>query len=118
MKNEIKTLGIKINENQVEKEQIKEPVKISIVKRKLEEDPEFALDSKVQKLESNKDHDSDQDEHIEQGINVDSDEEDETVLKEPEGIFVCDTDNCEKIFESIIELDNHSKQIHCKNIIS
>ena len=114
MQNEMKNLGIKINENQVEKEQIKEPVKISIVKRKLEEDPEFALDSKVQKLESNKDHDSDQDEHIEQGINVDSDEEDETVLKEPEGIFVCDTDNCEKIFETKIELENHSKQIHCK----
>ena len=114
MKNEIKTLGIKINENQVEKEQIKEPVKISIMKRRLEEDPEFALDSKIQKLESTKDHDSDQDEHIEQGINVDSDEEDETVLKEPEGIFVCDTDNCEKIFETKIELENHSKQIHCK----
>ena len=40
IRNEIRNIEIKINDNKRENDQIKEPVKISILKRKLEEDPE------------------------------------------------------------------------------
>ena len=101
MQNEIKNTKTKIDDNQVENK----PVKISIMKRKLEEDPEFTLDSKVQKLESNED----QDEFTGQVF----DDDDEIALEEPEGIFICDNcDNCDKMFKTRIELDNHLKEVH------
>ena len=100
IRNEIRNIEIKINDNKRENDQIKEPVKISILKRKLEEDPEFTFDTKVQKLESTKDQDLEENELF----------DDEDWLDEPEGIFICDS--CEKIFESKMEMDNHLQHMH------
>ena len=100
IRNEIRNIEIKINDNKRENDQIKEPVKISILKRKLEEDPEFTFDTKVQKLEPTKDQDLEENELF----------DDEDWLDEPEGIFICDS--CEKIFESKMEMDNHLQHMH------